>query len=92
MSKIEELDKRQRVALEILNKELKGNADKQILNEAFNELRIVALEQRELKFSTDNRCVCCGAEIPEGRQVCPKCCDGSEEDFDVYKVFYSEVG
>lgn len=20
-----------------------------------------------------NRCVCCGAEIPEGRQVCAKC-------------------
>jgi hypothetical protein len=22
-----------------------------------------------------NRCVCCGVEIPEGRQVCPKCED-----------------
>lgn len=21
----------------------------------------------------DNRCVCCGVEIPEGRQVCPSC-------------------
>ena len=21
----------------------------------------------------DNRCVCCGAEVPEGRQVCPTC-------------------
>lgn len=21
----------------------------------------------------DNRCVCCGEEIPEGRQVCPRC-------------------
>ena len=21
----------------------------------------------------ENRCVCCGAIIPEGRQVCPKC-------------------
>lgn len=21
----------------------------------------------------DNRCVCCGAIIPEGRQVCPSC-------------------
>lgn len=21
----------------------------------------------------DNRCVCCGAIIPEGRQVCPVC-------------------
>ncbi len=23
--------------------------------------------------ATDNRCVCCGAIIPEGRQVCPNC-------------------
>lgn len=22
---------------------------------------------------SDNRCVCCGCEIPEGRQVCPMC-------------------
>lgn len=21
----------------------------------------------------ENRCVCCGADIPEGRQVCPTC-------------------
>ena len=25
----------------------------------------------------EERCVCCGAEIPEGRQVCPSC----EESF-----------
>ncbi len=24
-------------------------------------------------MSNDNRCVCCGAPIPEGRQVCPSC-------------------
>ena len=23
--------------------------------------------------SNDNRCVCCGVTIPEGRQVCPGC-------------------
>jgi len=21
----------------------------------------------------ENTCVCCGAQIPEGRQICPKC-------------------
>lgn len=21
----------------------------------------------------ENKCVCCGADIPEGRQVCPNC-------------------
>ena len=26
----------------------------------------------------DNRCVCCGAIIPEGRQVCPKCEKGNQ--------------
>lgn len=24
-------------------------------------------------LNRSNRCVCCDAEIPEGRQVCPKC-------------------
>ena len=23
--------------------------------------------------STDNRCMICGAEIPEGREICPGC-------------------
>lgn len=22
---------------------------------------------------SDERCVCCGEQVPEGRQVCPKC-------------------
>lgn len=26
----------------------------------------------------EDRCVCCGAEIPEGRQVCPNCERGSD--------------
>lgn len=25
------------------------------------------------------RCVCCGAEIPEGRHVCPRCMAGELE-------------
>lgn len=27
-----------------------------------------------------NTCVCCGAPIPEGRQVCPQCEDSVEPD------------
>ena len=27
-----------------------------------------------------DRCVCCGAEIPEGRQICPRFRDGEQED------------
>lgn len=27
----------------------------------------------EQKMPNENTCVCCGAPIPEGRQVCPKC-------------------
>ena len=36
-----------------------------------------------------NRCVCCGSEIPEGRQVCPNClvCVGNEKtDSTIVKV------
>lgn len=28
----------------------------------------------------DSKCVCCGAEVPEGRQVCYKCEKGAEND------------
>ena len=30
-------------------------------------------EEADRKRTTDNRCVCCGAEIPEGRWICPNC-------------------
>lgn len=30
-------------------------------------------------FRHDNRCVCCGEVIPEGRQVCPSCEYKAEE-------------
>ena len=36
-----------------------------------------AVIQRRLRM--ENRCVCCGAIIPEGRQVCPKCERGGED-------------
>lgn len=26
-----------------------------------------------VNVESENRCVCCGAIIPEGRQVCPRC-------------------
>lgn len=52
----------------------------------------------------EERCVCCGAVIPEGRQVCPRCEEGSKrnsdrppvepiiaEDFDGPPGFYYEV-
>lgn len=28
----------------------------------------------------DNKCVCCGADIPEGRQICPKCNNFTVDD------------
>lgn len=31
----------------------------------------------------DNRCVCCGEIIPEGRQVCPNCENGPMDIFDM---------
>lgn len=33
-------------------------------------------------LTMDNKCVCCGADIPEGRQVCPKCEGGVEDGKD----------
>ena len=30
-------------------------------------------KREEKKPTARNVCVCCGAEIPEGRQVCPLC-------------------
>lgn len=28
----------------------------------------------------DNRCICCGEVIPEGRQVCPDCEEKNDTD------------
>ena len=36
-------------------------------------------EQHKCPESNDNRCVCCGNVIPEGRQICPKCEKGELE-------------
>lgn len=33
-------------------------------------------------METENRCVCCGAIIPEGRQICPKCEAGEKPERD----------
>lgn len=38
-------------------------------------------ERKECFFVNDNTCVCCGVQIPEGRQICPKC----EKDGDIRK-------
>ena len=31
-------------------------------------------------IASDNRCVCCGEPVPEGRQVCPNCERDAEDD------------
>lgn len=43
---------------------------------ALYELAIYAIRRK--KKMNDNTCVCCGAQIPEGRQICPKCEKGGE--------------
>lgn len=35
--------------------------------------------RRELAFARADRCVCCGAVVPEGRMVCPSCERGAEK-------------
>lgn len=37
---------------------------------------------------SSNRCVCCGAEIPEGSMVCPDCANGEVVDY-MHKLSYS---
>ena len=41
--------------------------------------RISHGELVQMQVAGENRCVCCGEIIPEGRQVCPRC-DGSAVD------------
>lgn len=38
-------------------------------------------------MNDDNRCVCCGASIPEGRQICPECEKGRESCEDTAEQF-----
>lgn len=35
-------------------------------------------------FENADRCVCCGEIVPEGRQVCPSCAKGTENNDRVY--------
>ena len=34
----------------------------------------------------DNECVCCGDEIPEGLQVCPRCVKKSNDGAASFKI------
>ncbi len=39
----------------------------------------------------EDRCICCGAEIPEGRQVCPICQEGAQMNKEGYKDPTAEI-
>lgn len=47
-------------------------------------------ERKECTFMNDNTCVCCGEQIPEGRQICPKC--EKDDDAGMKLVFDEESG
>lgn len=36
--------------------------------------------QKKIMIQTENRCVCCGAIIPEGTMVCADCMNGKTSD------------
>lgn len=38
-----------------------------------------------------DRCVCCGAVIPEGRQICPQCADETEDRMSVINGVWHDV-
>ena len=40
--------------------------------------RLHQLKGTRLEIPAENRCVCCGEIIPEGRQVCPNCEGGKK--------------
>ena len=40
----------------------------------------------------ENRCVCCGAIIPEGRMVCPICDMAADEKFTTNRLKEEEYG
>lgn len=34
----------------------------------------------------ENKCIACGAVVPEGRQVCPRCVKKNEEKYEIEKA------
>lgn len=47
-----------------------GKEDEWIFDTRPNWCPLVEIQEKQ---SGENRCVCCGEIIPEGRQVCPQC-------------------
>ena len=40
----------------------------------YGDIRIVEVVRREKHaYNTSDSCVCCGAYVPEGRQICQRC-------------------
>lgn len=58
--------RRQAVLLEMHGIRTDDGALEQQQREIVNDIRQIA-------GTDENRCVCCGEVIPEGRQVCPDC-------------------
>lgn len=44
-----------------------------LLTRAADYIEEKRLQQDELPLASANFCLCCGAIIPEGRQLCPAC-------------------
>lgn len=42
--------------------------------------RNTELQMEKEEKTMGDRCVCCGAEIPEGRQVCPSCEEAAKNE------------
>jgi hypothetical protein len=47
----------------------------------YGDIRIVEVVRREKHvYNTSDSCVCCGATVPEGRQICLICEKGGNEN------------
>ena len=52
-------------------------ADYREIQEAIR--KIIDRNRTQILSRNTETCVCCGAEIPEGRQVCPACENGEDK-------------
>ena len=55
--------------METYNKKLMRN----LTLEEYQELSALMFHTLDKLFWKAEKCVCCGAVIPEGRQICPRC-------------------
>jgi hypothetical protein len=73
--------------IEQLNEQLKHN----LTLEEYQQLSALMFRTLDKLFWKAEKCVCCGAVIPEGRQVCPKCERKANRENDDARNIYPDL-